>query len=87
MAGVEEAEMTQGITESESHEYVFLSLIPNSSGKLGAMKLLSFDCAKWGFSRREEKKNPKPGKMVTTYVICSNCNICIFLSLGNNELF
>lgn len=37
-----------GITESESHEYVFLSLIPNSSGKLGAMKLLSFDSSfKW----------------------------------------
>ena len=35
--------MAQGITESESHEYMFLSLISNSSGKLGTMKMLSFD--------------------------------------------
>lgn len=40
--------MAQGITESESHEYMFLSLISNSSGKLGTMKMLSFDSSfKW----------------------------------------
>lgn len=47
-AGVEEGEMAQGITESESHEYMFLSLISNASGKLGTMKMLSFDSSfKW----------------------------------------
>lgn len=45
------------------------------------MKLLNFDCAKQGFSR---KKNPKKDD---NYVICYNCNICVLLSLGNNELF
>ena len=47
-AEVEEGEMAQGITESESHEYMFLSLISNASGKLGTMKMLSFDSSfKW----------------------------------------
>lgn len=45
------------------------------------MKLLNFDCAKQSFSR---KKNPRKDD---NYMICNNCNICVLLSLGNNELF